>query len=67
MMSKRERMFDVGIGLVFAAVTGLIAKHFYNPSYVTVQLTAAVLVPVAGFFGFMAYDSLKEGLTGKRD
>ena len=65
-MSKTNRVFNVFFGLVIACVVGVIGRHIYMPSYVTVQITSAVLVTVGAFLGFLAYDTIKEGLTGKR-
>ena len=65
-MSKFNRVFSVVMGIGCISTVLLVVKHLVEPSYITMQMTNAILVPVAVLISYVAYDSFKEGLTGRK-
>jgi ABC-type uncharacterized transport system permease subunit len=65
-MTKRERIGSVGFGMMCAATVGLMVKHLVSPDMVTAAAVNAIAVSASVFIGYTAYDSFKEGLTGRR-
>ena len=65
-MSKFNRIFSVVMGIGCTSTVLLVVKHLMEPSYVTIQMTNAILVPVSVLLSYVAYDSFKEGLTGRK-
>jgi hypothetical protein len=65
-MTKSERFFSVAMGMLCVYVVGMVGKHVVSPSAVTYAVVSAMSVTTACFVGFVAYDSLKEGLTGRK-
>ena len=65
-MSKFDRIFSFTMGIGCISTMLLVVMHLVQPTYITIQMTNAILVPVAVLLSYVAYDSFKEGLTGRK-
>lgn len=66
MMSKRERIHSIGLGITSVATLGLLVKHFVSPSQATLAVIGILTACSSVILGISAYDWIKEGLTGER-
>jgi hypothetical protein len=64
-MSKKERVFNVVVGLGILGIVYTLFMNLISPNDVTAAFVSAVTYSTAGMLTYAGYESLRQGLTGR--